>query len=134
MTRTAAVFTILITYVFSSLNLSFAEPIYLNCLFVEKDQSPARSQGFSVKVDETSGTITHTWIQNGSAFNAQGFFSANTVTYKRIFPSPVLTMTVTFRIDRTNLHFTEESTWEGSSNDTNLGKCTIQSVSIDRKF
>ncbi|MBI5450272.1 MAG: hypothetical protein HY940_02850 [Gammaproteobacteria bacterium] len=53
--------------------LVYAEPVYLDCY----TESQREKEIFSVKLDEDSGKITHT-AENGSAFNAEGFFSATT--------------------------------------------------------
>ena len=61
-------------------NLAWAEPVYLECPSGEKRE-------FSVKLDESNGKITHT-NKDGDVFNAEGYFSANTVTYKLIRVNP----------------------------------------------
>ena len=59
--------------------LAHAEPVYLDC----KVSSGTEQKKFAVKLDEDSGKITHT-RENGSAFNSEGFFAANTITYQDI--------------------------------------------------
>jgi hypothetical protein len=85
-------FSILITSICS------AEPIYLDCETKGED-----SRNFAVKLDEANGKITHT-RSGGYAFNAEGFFSANKVTYQHIDLVGVLVkITDKFEIDRSDL-------------------------------
>ena len=81
-------------------NLAWAEPVYLECQSGEKRE-------FSVKLDEGNGKITHT-NKDGDVFNAEGYFSANTVTYKLIRVNPTGKTVNTFSIDRTSLAFVSE--------------------------
>lgn len=57
-------------------------------------------------MDESSGNITHT-RENGSAFNADGFFAANSITYQQIDVVSSIKITFRYEIDRKNLKATE---------------------------
>ena len=83
-------------------SLVLAEPIYLDCK-VSRDKEQKK---FSVKLDELSGKITHT-RENGSAFNADGFFAANSITYQKIDVLSEIKVTFRYEIDRTDLKAAE---------------------------
>jgi hypothetical protein len=89
-----------------------AAPVYLDC--VKKYENPppgaAREFRFSVKIDEANGTITHT-DADGSAFNAEGFFTAREVGYKHEDGDASITeRVIAYTIDRANLTFTRTYT------------------------
>ena len=93
MIRTKFVFLVLLSPV-----LAHAEPVYLDC----KVSSDKEQKKFSVKLDEISGKITHT-REDGSAFNTEGFFAANTITYQNISITSGIKITYKYEIDRTDL-------------------------------
>lgn len=101
---------LLLLLVLSYISFSaIANPVYLNCeFFIDKDASK-----FTVKLDEQSNKVTQT-EEDGSAFNTEGFFSANSVTYQhRILPDiGGLKMTSQYVINREDLslkyHFTTD--------------------------
>ncbi len=79
---------------------AYAKPIYLDCILLYKsDRTP-----FSVKLDEASGKITHT-KDDGSAFNTEGFFASNTISYQYATFSNdnAISRTFKYEIDRTSL-------------------------------
>lgn len=73
---------------------------------------------FSVKLDEQTNKVTHT-NSDGSAFNTEGFFSANTVIYQKI------------RIMGGNLEITQK--YEISREDLSL-KFQLVSEPVDKSF
>jgi hypothetical protein len=75
-----------------------AAPVYLDCSLA----SESETREYAVKLDEDSGKITHTWA-GGSAFNAEGFFAANTISYQQITVMGKIGVTLKIEIDRTNL-------------------------------
>lgn len=79
-------------------SMVLAEPIYLDC----EVSKGSEQEKFSVKLDESSGKITHT-RDNGSAFNAEGFFAANSISYQKIDIIGGIRVTFRYKIDRTNL-------------------------------
>jgi hypothetical protein len=81
---------------------SFAESTYLDCQVASKTEQ----KKFSVRLDEASGKVTHT-SEDGSAFNAEGFFAANSISYQRISLSGDLKITFRYEIDRSNLKIKE---------------------------
>ena len=80
-------------------NFSMAEPAYLECL-TKNDKN--KESTFSIKLDESTGKITHTH-GNGSAFNTEGFFTASKITYKSIHNMSGLILTDTYVINRSTL-------------------------------
>lgn len=83
-------------------NVAFAEPAYLECSSKNADGVESL---YSIKLDESTGKITHTH-GNGSAFNADGFFSANEITYKSVRDSGGLLISDQYTIDRSSLGIT----------------------------
>lgn len=73
----------------------FAEPVYLDC----KD--------FEVKLDEDSGKITHS-STDGSSFNADGFFSAETVSYQKVDAYSSAIFKDVYTISRVDLSWNRE--------------------------
>ena len=107
-----------------------AEPVYLDCkLNTEKEIT-----SFSVKLDEQSNKITHTY-ETGSAFNTEGFFTANTVSYKRVQISGSMEFITQYEINREDLSLKYSLNIEPVDkeyldkvkpiNSTNTGSCTI---------
>jgi len=82
----------------STLTLADAEPVYLSCYLNTEDGKNT----FTVKLDESNGKVTHT-RENGSAFNAEGFFSANTITYKVTVAASKMIVSSKYAIDRMDL-------------------------------
>lgn len=77
---------------------AWASPVYLKCSVASKDEK----QTFTVALDEANRKITHTH-ENGAAFNAEGFFSVDKVTYKTVDLIESITITRQYEIDRTTL-------------------------------
>lgn len=94
MQRTSAVLTLCVLYP----GALMAEPIYLDCQVSEG----ANQNKFSVKLDEASGKVTHT-SKDGSAFNAEGFFAANSISYQKITAQGGIRLTIRYEIDRSSL-------------------------------
>ena len=82
-----------------------AEPTYLDC---QLSKGANEKSKFSLKLDEASGKVTHT-SYDGSAFNADGFFAANTISYQQIIVENGIKLTKRYEIDRTTLKF--NSVW-----------------------
>jgi predicted AlkP superfamily pyrophosphatase or phosphodiesterase len=77
---------------------AYADPVSLDCSYnLGSDVIP-----FSVKFDENTNKITHT-REDGSVFNAVGFFSANEMSYQRIIIGQGIKVIQTYIINRTNL-------------------------------
>lgn len=77
---------------------AWPSPVYLKCAV----KSKVDNQTFTVALDEANRKITHTH-ENGAAFNSEGFFSANKVTYKTVDLIGNMTITRQYEIDRTTL-------------------------------
>lgn len=106
-----------------------AAPSYLKCKTTDKD---GKVQSFSVKLDETNGKITHT--EDGESFNAEGFFSAKTISYQQVIGQVVgKTVQSVYTIDRTTLKIINgfispglpKNTLEGM---TSKGSCEVVEV------
>lgn len=117
---------------FASLSC-YAEPIYLACNI----PSDSGTKIFEVRLDEDTGSITHS-RDNGSAFNTEGFFAANSITYQNISRSGgLVVITFVYEIDRTDLSIKEtftvapaDPTSTVSSSTSELtGSCEIKEVS-----
>ena len=78
-----------------------ATPVYLSCSV----SSATETQRFSVSVDEATNKITHTG-EKGSAFNADGFFSVNEISYKNVNCASGICVTNQYTINRINLAVT----------------------------
>ncbi|MBD9603182.1 hypothetical protein IB252_25520 [Pseudomonas sp. PDM10] len=75
-----------------------ASPVYLDCVI-------KHSEGvikFTVKADEDTGKITQT-NEAGGAFNAEGFYSTNDITYQQSDIGGGVKFTYTYTINRSNL-------------------------------
>ena len=121
--------------------LAYAEPVYLECtLGSEKEK-----ENVSIKVVEDTGKITHT-RQNGTAFNTEGFFSADKISYQNVtsLDRGGLLMTEKYEIDRTTLdvkrsfHFKAtdpriDKEMKKEPIETN-GRCRIVKPKKDRKI
>jgi hypothetical protein len=88
----------------SAANLALAAPVYLDCVtkFDNPPPGAASEFRFSVKIDETSGDVTHT-DSDGSAFNAKGFFTPREVGYKVESEGGTFVKATSYTIDRSNL-------------------------------
>lgn len=90
--------------------LSLAPPyawsanVYLECVATYDEGS----KRFSVALDESTRKVTHTYVDTGSAFNAEGFFSAQTITYQSVSISGGIENVFKYSIDRSTLQVTEE--------------------------
>ncbi len=85
--------------------LAFAEPIYLACE-VCSESNESDQKKFEIKLDEDSGKITHS-RGKGSAFNAEGFFAIDTISYQDISNMGNVRITYQYKIDRNSLEVTE---------------------------
>ncbi|MCU8037996.1 hypothetical protein ACRN9J_03495 [Shewanella baltica] len=83
-------------------SLAFGKPVYLNCSVSSNNETKV----FSTKLDEESGKITHL-NKGGGAFNAEGFFSANKISYQKVSAGGGIKMTYLYEINRTTLAITE---------------------------
>lgn len=78
---------------------AMAEPIYLNCEITGDNEKEI----FQLKLDEATGKISHT-RSSGGAFNADGFFSANSISWQQVISASRHTVsTIQYEIDRTTL-------------------------------
>lgn len=82
-------------------NVALAEPTYLDCFTVNEENQKST---YSIKLDESTGKITHTH-KNGSAFNSEGFFNANSIRYKNVSNTGGLLIMDTYEINRNTLGF-----------------------------
>jgi hypothetical protein len=80
--------------------IAYAEPVYLDCI----EQKDSETKRFSVKLDEDTNKITHTH-ENGFAFNTDGFFTANEISYQQIVVSSGLKIISKYTINRMDLSF-----------------------------
>jgi len=80
--------------------ISWAEPVYLKCSTSNPEQD--FTERFTLKINERTGKITHS-RSDGSAFIANGFFSADKISYK----GKRLRTTFHYTIDRSNLKIRE---------------------------
>ena len=71
--------TVLAIFLISIGKIAYAEPVYLDC----SHSSGSETLRFSVKLDEETNKITHT-NEDGSAFNTDGFFTADNISYQKI--------------------------------------------------
>ncbi len=103
-----------------------SEPIYLTC-------SSDGETRFSVKLDESNGKITHTresagiYDAIGSAFNAEGFFSANEISYQNIsFHDPFKNIDQ-YKINRTDLSYAHTHTITSNLRGITMPPSTVES-------
>jgi len=116
--------------------IAFAKPIYLEC----DVHSYEKQQIFTVKVDEDSGKVTHSQ-PDGFAFNADGFFSADKITYQKIEVNSGIKITLRIEISRTDLSATyvtdlvsiQFPNQISNSGTPMVGACKIDEVT-ERKF
>lgn len=116
--------------VLSAPMLAHAEAAYLDC---ELQGDRGDSLKFQVKVDEASGKVTHTQ-DNGMAFNTEGFFAPNAISYQKIDLVAGLKMTLRYEINRTTLAITRTmAIGTGQPGPGTTGKCELARVA-DRKI
>lgn len=75
-----------------------ASPIYLDCA-IKHSEGVIR---FTVKTDEDTGQITQT-NEAGGAFNTEGFYSPNDITYQHSDVGGGVKFTYTYTINRSSL-------------------------------
>ena len=80
---------------------AMAAPTYLECAIKNTDGIIE----FTVKTDEDTGKITQT-NKSGGAFNAEGFYSTNKITYQNSDTGGGVKFTYTYTIDRRDLSLT----------------------------
>jgi hypothetical protein len=128
MFRSKTTFLLVLLYPF----VAVAAPTYLDC---QLSQGGNEKSKFQVKLDEASGKITHT-SYDGSAYNADGFFAANTISYQRIIVESGVKLTIAHEINRTTLRFKQtyliealdpKIPWEKNPS-TNEGNCSVVKV------
>lgn len=109
----------------------FSEPVYLEC----EVKSETETLAFSVTLDETSRKITHSQ-PGGFAFNSEGFFTVDKITYQIIDDFSGVRMVRRFdisRIDLSAIHTSEISSTQfpdkiAPTVTTMHGLCTILEV------
>lgn len=129
----------LVVFIFTLISLNvFSEPVYLKCSVTNTETTK-----FSIKLDEQNAKITHTYA-DGSAFNADGFFSANAISYQKIQFYGGQTLKTLYEIDRTSLNIV--ITFHAEPTDPKYrsqiepvhsvtkGACELEKVSPDRKI
>ena len=80
---------------------AWSDPIYLDCK-LPRDRGDFRVQ---LMIDEASGRISHTQ-DNGFAFNTEGFFTANTITYQKVdVIGGALKIVLVHQINRSTLEY-----------------------------
>jgi hypothetical protein len=115
-----------------------AAPIYLGC----KLDDPKQPRGFSVKLDEESTKVTHT-NADGSAFNADGFFAADKVSWQRVSVDQRIKIVYLYEVNRSTLATSE--TFSLAPLDpkyaqlakppiVTMGVCELVEAPADRKF
>jgi len=110
--------------IFGLPEIGWAEPVYLKC-YTNRQAEKVAIETFTVKINETSGKITHS-RKDGSAFITDGFFSADKIAYKR--KSSKMRVTYHYEIDRTNLKIRElldATVGNKHFKSERNGKCTI---------
>jgi hypothetical protein len=116
---------------------AIAAPVYLDCTLDDPEQ-PRR---FSVKLDEESTKVTHT-SADGSAFNADGFFAADKVSWQRVSVAQI-TIVYLYEVNRSTLATSE--TFSLAPTDpkyahlakppiVTTGACALVEAPADRKF
>ena len=105
-----------------------ANPIYLKCIVNDEDDKKVKN--FSVSVDESINNVTHT-EPSGYSFNAEGFFTADKISYKQTLPGTV-TISRIVNISRINLS-ASYIIKIGSGQTSAFGSCEIVKVK-ERKF
>lgn len=109
-----------------------AEPSYLICKLTFIDDKGVST--YSVKVDEANGTITHSI--DGTSYNTEGSFSANTISYQDpIYANRNNDNSLIYTIDRTTLKFTANIGIISLSRTYPLGEgsCEVEKIK-DRKI
>ena len=80
---------------------AMAAPIYLDCIIKHTEGTIE----FTVKTDEDIGKITQT-NKSGGAFNAEGFYSTNQISYQTSNIGGGVKATYIYTIDRSDLSLT----------------------------
>ena len=80
---------------------AMAAPIYLDCTI----KHTGGTIEFTVKTDENTGKITQT-NESGGAFNAEGFYSTNQITYQNSDIGGGVKFTYVYTINRSDLSLT----------------------------
>lgn len=117
---------------------AIAAPVYLDC----KLDDPKQPRGFSVKLDEESTKVTHT-NADGSAFNADGFFAADKVSWQRVSVAQQIKIVHLYEVNRSTLVTSE--TFNVAPVDpkyahltkppiVTTGSCSLVEAPADRKF
>lgn len=83
---------------------TFAKPVYLECEIIADKEK----QNFTVKVDEDSGKVTHTFSV-GYAFKSEAFFTPDKISYSETKTNYGVKIVRTFDISRINLNVTQTS-------------------------
>ena len=117
--------------------VTYAKPVYLVCTTTYQGDPPS---AFSVSIDEETGKVTNSY-STGTAFNADGFFSANEVSYKSVSCGGGMCMTSQFTIDRRTLAVRKVFRIEAINSKLGIppkdlvssGQCAIEEVG-ERKF
>lgn len=104
--------------IFLSPTLVYATTIYLSCGYL----SDKETKSFTVKLDEDSKNITHTW-NDGGGFNAEGVFSANSISYQKVFMLSPASIIDKYEIDRSDLRLKKVSTVGDSEKFEYFGNC-----------
>lgn len=125
-----------VVFVFST--VSYADPVYLSCTLSSEDEVSK----FQVALNEDSRKITHT-NDDGFAFNTEGFFTLDTISYQRISDMGASRMIVKYIIDRRDLSLVNDIVVEATNPEvakkipaqtiTRSGFCEIQKAG-KRKF
>ncbi len=113
-------------------DIVYADPACLDCVL-----NGSEIKKFRIMFDESEGNITHTW-EGGGAFNAKGFFAANSISYQNIIVSSV-TATFAYEINRTTLGMVQTFSVKATdpkiaaqmpvgSPSTSTGNCNIAST------
>ena len=80
---------------------AFAAPVYLECDLTNDEGGKSNAQ---ITIDEDTRKITHTDFI-GRAFNTEGFFTSNTVSYQKSEINDVSRTVNSYDIDRTTLEY-----------------------------
>ncbi len=118
---------------------AYAEPVYIDCY---QTSDGGDTTEFSLKIDEDNNKITHT-SGLGFAFNTDGFFTADKITYQKIDMIRELKLTQAWKINRIDMSvqfkiitesvkFPEEMPPEILSKAT--GACSIVTLDEKRKL
>jgi hypothetical protein len=103
--------------------VAHSAPKYLECItkFDQPQTGAATSFEFAVSIDESNGSVTHT-DSTGEILKAEGFFTANRISYQFTERDEVFLKTIRYQIDRNSLAVTRSF----SSELTRAGMETLQ--------